>query len=90
VVLDTRQSDLRIYPQKVPTLRRGRHGILYTKDGQIRKLSGYEAFLLQGFSKGMAKKASLEQSNGKLLAQAGNAMTINVIDAISNTLAKNT
>jgi len=88
VVLDTRQSDLRIYPQKVPTLRRGRHGILYTKNGQLRKLSGYEAFLLQGFTKEMAEKASLEQSNGKLLAQAGNAMTINVIDAISKELLK--
>jgi len=88
VVLDTRQSDLRIYPQKVPTLRRGRHGILYTKGGKLRKLSGYEAFLLQGFSKEMAEKASLEQSNGKLLAQAGNAMTINVIEAISKELLK--
>ncbi len=88
VVLDTRQSDLRIYPQKVPTLRRGRHGILYTKNGQLRKLSGYEAFLLQGFTKEMAEKASLEQSNGKLLAQAGNAMTINVIEAISKELLK--
>ena len=88
VVLDTRQSDLRIYPQKVPTLRRGRHGILYTKGGKLRKLSGYEAFLLQGFTKEMATKASLEQSNGKLLAQAGNAMTINVIEAISKELLK--
>jgi len=88
VVLDTRQSDLRIYPQKVPTLRRGRHGILYTKAGKLRKLSGYEAFLLQGFTKKMAEKASLEQSNGKLLAQAGNAMTINVIEAISKELLK--
>ena len=88
VVLDTRQSDLRIYHQKVPTLRRGRHGILYTKNGQLRKLSGYEAFLLQGFSPELAEKASTEQSNGKLLAQAGNAMTINVIQAISKELLK--
>jgi len=88
IVLDTRQSDLRIYPQKVPTLRRGRHGILYTKGGKLRKLSGYEAFLLQGFTPKMAEKASLEQSNGKLLAQAGNAMTINVIQAISKELLR--
>lgn len=88
VVLDTRQSDLRIYHQRVPTLRRGRHGILYTKGGQLRKLSGYEAFLLQGFTPKMAEKASNEQSNGKLLAQAGNAMTINVIQAISKELLK--
>lgn len=88
VVLDTRQSDLRIYKQKVPTIRRGRQGILYTKNGELRKLSGYEAFLLQGFDKEMAKKASNEQTNSKLLAQAGNAMTINVIDAITKELMK--
>ncbi len=87
-VLDTRQSDLRIYKQKVPTLRRGRQGILYVKNGQLRKLSGYEAFLLQGFSKEKAKRASKKQSNGKLLALAGNAMTINVIDAIARELLK--
>ena len=88
IVLDTRQSDLRIYKQKVPTLRRGRHGILYVKNGQLRKLSGYEAFLLQGFNKNLALKASKKQANGKLLAQAGNAMTINVIEAITKELLK--
>lgn len=88
LVLDTRQSDLRIYKQKVPTLRKGRQGILYVKNGKLRKLSGYEAFLLQGFSKELAKKASEEQSNSKLLAQAGNAMTINVIEAIAKELLK--
>lgn len=88
VVLDTRQSDLRIYKQKVPTIRRGRQGILYTKNGELRKLSGYEAFLLQGFDKDMANKAAKEQTNSKLLAQAGNAMTINVIDAITKELLK--
>ena len=86
LVLDTRQSDLRIYKQKVPTLRRGRHGILYVRNRQLRKLSGYEAFLLQGFSNELALKASNKQSNGKLLAQAGNAMTINVIEAITREL----
>jgi DNA (cytosine-5)-methyltransferase 1 len=88
IVLDTRQSDLRIYEKKVPTLRRGRQGILYIKNGQLRRLSGYEAFLLQGFDKNRALKASKEQTNGKLLAQAGNAMTINVIDAITKELLK--
>lgn len=88
LVLDTRQSDLRIYKQKVPTLRRGRQGILYVKNGQLRKLSGYEAFLLQGFDKDLALKASKEQTNGKLLAQAGNAMTINVIESLTRALLK--
>ena len=55
-VLDTRQSDLRIYHGKTPTLRRGRHGILYVRDGQLRKLSGYEALLLQKFPKKYADR----------------------------------
>ena len=49
LVLDTRQSDLRLYRNKVPTLRVGRHGILYVKEGKLRKLSGHESLLLQGF-----------------------------------------
>ncbi len=41
LVIDTRQSDLRKYYNKVPTLRLGRHGILYVRNGKFRKLSGY-------------------------------------------------
>lgn len=47
LVLDTRQSDIRLYHNKVPTLRLGRHGILYVRDNKFRKLSGYESILLQ-------------------------------------------
>lgn len=56
-VIDWRQSDFRLYLEKKPrTLRTGRHGILYTKNGKLRKLSGYEALLLQGFPKEIAQK----------------------------------
>ncbi|HHH51439.1 MAG TPA: hypothetical protein ENK76_03615, partial [Campylobacterales bacterium] len=68
-VLDTRQSDLRIYEEKTPTLRRGRHGILYVRDGQFRKLSGYEALLLQKFPKKYADSVRGKISNRKLLQQ---------------------
>ena len=87
-VLDTRQSDLRIYKGKVPTLRTGRHGILYTKNGKLYKLSGYEALLLQGFPKELADNVKGKVINSKLLSQAGNAMTVNVINAICNELLK--
>ena len=87
-VIDTRQSDLRIYEQKIPTLRRGRHGILYVKNNKFRKLSGFEALLLQGFPKKYASKAKSQISNSKLLQQAGNAMTVNVIEEISKNLMK--
>ena len=86
-MLDTRQSDLRLYENKVPTLRTGRHGILYVKDKQLHKISGYEGLLLQGFPKKLAEKAKKEKINSnKLLSQAGNAMTVNVINAICNSL----
>jgi len=87
-VIDTRQSDLRIYDKKTPTLRRGRHGILYVKNNKFKKLSGYEALLLQGFPKKYADEVKGKISNSKLLQQSGNAMTINVIEEISRNLMK--
>ena len=88
LVIDTRQSDLRLYNNRVPTLRVGRHGILYVRNGKFRKLSGYESLLLQGFPKKLAKKVDgvIEEIN--LLKQAGNAMTVNVIEAIAKELLK--
>lgn len=87
LVLDWRQSDLRLYSGKTPTLRTGRHGILYVKDGQLRKLSGYEALLLQGFPKELADKAKRAKvNNTALLSQAGNAMTVSAIHAIGKSL----
>lgn len=86
-IIDTRQSDLRIYKTKCPTLRTGRHGILYTKNGQLHKLSDLEALLLQGFPHELAIKA--KQSGipmSKLLSQAGNAMTVNVMEKICGQL----
>jgi DNA (cytosine-5)-methyltransferase 1 len=85
-VLDTRQSDLRIYHDKIPTLRRGRHEILYVRDGEFRKLSGYEALLLQRFPKKYADRVRGKISNTKLLQQAGNAMTSSVIEEIAKNL----
>ncbi len=83
LVLDTRQSDLRLYNNKVPTLRLGRHGILYVKDNKFRKLSGYESILLQGFPKDLASKAKEKILDISLLKQAGNAMTVSTIAAIT-------
>lgn len=85
-VLDTRQSDLRIYKNKVPTLRTGRHGILYVKNGKLRRLSGFESLLLQGFPKDIAIKAKTKINNTHLLSQAGNAMTVNVIERLGQNL----
>jgi len=81
LVIDTRQSDMRLYRGKVPTLRVGRHGILYVRDGKFRKLSGYEALLLQGFPKELADKVKDKIQDIYLISQAGNAMTVNVVEA---------
>lgn len=86
LVLDTRQSDLRLYRNKVPTLRTGRHGILYVRNGKFRRLSGFESLLLQGFPKHLSEKTKGKIADVYLLSQAGNAMTVKVIEAIGKSL----
>ncbi|MCG2700238.1 DNA (cytosine-5-)-methyltransferase [Candidatus Parcubacteria bacterium] len=86
LIIDTRQSDLRLYRGKAPTLRTGRHGILYVKNGKFRKLSGYEALLLQGFPKEISSKVKDKIQDIYLLSQAGNAMTVNTVEAFGKSL----
>jgi len=86
LVIDTRQSDLRLYRGKVPTLRTGRHGILYVRDGKFRRLSGYESLLLQGFPKNLSEKPKGKIADVYLLSQAGNAMTVNAVEAFGGSL----
>ena len=88
-VLDTRQSDLRIYKNICPTLRTGRHGLLYTRNKKLIKLSGAESLLIQGFPREFLDKIS-DKTNTKLLAQTGNAMTVDVIQAIGKTIIEYT
>ena len=84
-IIDTRQSDLRFFKDYVPTLRTGRSGIMYTREGKLRRLSGKEALLLQGFSDQIVSKSKKFNDN-ILLQQAGNAMSVNVIEYIANSL----
>lgn len=83
LVIDTRQSDLRLYRNKVPTLRHGRQGILYIREGKLRQLSPKEAFLLQGFSQDKVEGIDKLFSKTTLISLAGNAMTVPVIQEIS-------
>ena len=85
-IIDTRMNDLRIYDERCPTLRAQRDGVLYVKNHIIHQLTGYEALLLQGFPKEYADKVKNEVTDRHLLMQAGNAMTVNVIAAIGNSL----
>lgn len=86
LVIDTRQSDLRLYEGQIPTLRTGRHGLMYVRSNSFRKLSGFEALLLQGFPKRMAKKTKGKISDSNLLSQAGNAMTVSTIEVLGQKL----
>lgn len=85
-IIDTRMNDLRIYIGKCPTLRAHRDGILYVKNEVIYQLTGYEALLLQGFPKEYADRVKDEVSDRNLLMQAGNAMTVDVIKALGNSI----
>lgn len=84
LVLDTRQSDLRIYENKVPTLRRDRHGIFYVFNKRLHKLSAIESLKLQGF--GVIKDLDFkikDLKNTDILKQSGNAMSVNVISYLA-------
>ncbi len=85
-IIDTRMNDLRIYTEKCPTLRAQRDGVLYVRDGTIYQLTGYEALLLQGFPQEYALKVKVDVTDRHLLMQAGNAMTVNVIHALGNSI----
>ena len=77
---------MRLYRSKVPTLRTGRHGVLYVRNGKFRKLSGFESLLLQGFPKNLAEKTKGKIADIYLLSQAGNAMTVSTIEAVGKKL----
>ena len=85
VVVDTRQSDLRLYYNRIPTLRSFRDGLYYVRNGKLRTLTGYEAMLIQGFSPEYAQKVK-DVKDRDLLRQTGNAMTVGVIESIGKSL----
>ena len=85
-ILDTRMNDLRVYDGRCPTLRAQRDGVLYVRNGEIYQLTGYEALLLQGFPKEYADKVKHVVSDRHLLMQSGNAMTVDVIEALGKSI----
>ena len=56
-VIDRRWNDYRVHTDKVPALSSSRTGIVYTLNGELRKITAYEALLLQGFPEKTARKA---------------------------------
>ena len=55
-------------------------------DGKLRKLTPKECWRLQGFPDWAYKKAAKVNSNSQLYKQAGNSVTVNVIEAIAKEL----
>lgn len=82
LVLDTRQSDLRLYRGAFPTIRRDRQGLLYVYNNSLYRLSGLEALRLQGFGVLNLEEKIIHLKNSDILKQCGNAMSVNVISAI--------
>ena len=54
------------------------------KKGEIRSLTPKECFRLQGWTDDYFVKAELFNSDSQLYKQAGNGVTVNVIEAIAN------
>ena len=77
---------MRLYRDKIPTLRTGRQGLLYVRESRFRRLSGYESLLLQGFPKQLVVRVKNKVLENQILSQSGNAMTVNVVKACGKAL----
>ena len=65
-----------------------KHGVLLDdgREIRIRKLTPKECFRLQGWSDDYFEKAQFVNSDSQLYKQAGNGVTVNVIEAIARRL----
>ena len=79
---ETRQG--RVQPQRSNTLTTSDNlGVLVNDEPiRIRKLTPKECWRLQGFTDEQYKKAAAVNSNSQLYKQAGNAVTVNVVEEI--------
>ena len=90
VIDDTQGYDgVRTYKSISPTLRSSRSGLKTIDNLRIRKLTPLECWRLQSFTDEQFYKAKDSGvSNSQLYKQAGNAVTVNVVDAITKELFK--
>ena len=63
-----------------------RHGVLY--EGRIRRLTPRECLRLQGWADDRIDTALAIQSDNQAYKQAGNGVTVNVVEAIGRRIAK--
>lgn len=87
---NTRQNGRRIKEPNEPMFTltvTDRHGIVHK--GRIRRLMPSECWRLQGFTKEQFEKVTAAgMSDAQLYKQAGNSITVNVIEAIAQNLLK--
>ncbi|EOL9688642.1 DNA cytosine methyltransferase [Listeria monocytogenes] len=76
----------RVGKQLANTLLTGEEQAVVENDFRIRKLTPRECWRLQGFPDWAFDRASEVNSNSQLYKQAGNSVTVNVIEAIANRL----
>ena len=90
VIDDTQGYDgTRIYKGVSPTIRSSRSGLKTIDNLRIRKLTPLECWRLQGFTDEQFYKAKDSGvSNSQLYKQAGNAVTVNVVDYIVKNIIK--
>lgn len=90
--LEKRQNCRRIKNEGEPSFTltsQDRHGVLIADDHiKIRKLTPRECFRLQGFTDEQFDKAAAVNSETQLYKQAGNAVTVNVVEEIGRHIVK--
>ena len=80
----------RVQPQRSNTLTTSDNlGVLVDDEPiRIRKLTPKECWRLQGFTDEQYEKAAAVNSNSQLYKQAGNAVTVNVVEEIGKHIMK--
>ncbi|WP_430538679.1 DNA cytosine methyltransferase [Listeria monocytogenes] len=76
----------RVGKQLANTLLTGEEQAVVENDFRIRKLTPRECWRLQGFPDWAFDRAAEVNSNSQLYKQAGNSVTVNVIEAIAKKL----
>lgn len=76
----------RVGKQMANTLLTGEEQAVVTNEYRIRKLTPRECWRLQGFPDWAFDRAAEVNSNSQLYKQAGNSVTVNVIEAIAERL----
>lgn len=84
-----KNRDVRVYEDSCPTLRSGRFGLKVTDGYRVRKITPKEYWRLQAFlDEDFNKCVSIGMSDTQLKKQAGNSITVRVLEYILKELFK--